>query len=445
MATADPSPASVCPLTLNSTVRLGTPTPPSCFPESGPIQWFKRDVANGHVLSILEDVAGPIALYNAAGQELRCYPDATKSAIGARAAADETYYIAVPTSTPSTCLTFHDDIYAGVTGNIVTPITTLTGLGGSRHSMTTSPTTVFLLSPLSSGTQQVFEIPKALNSTPIVHTNANTSPALSLTRPGHDIKFVNGSLFGLGSATAQTAYRFYRISDGSTWGATPWETSPTPYPATNGANAEMAFAFDGSQFISLSGNCLGSASPYLTPIRIYSHPVSAPGSAVLLASIPPSTLYCAVGIAADSNYLYIAGRGPLAVSGANVGWQKDGIYRFDRTNLAAPPVQIATYHIGTGNHSSLALDDVVNPHYLYDLTPPLYPYMSTPIPASVRVVADPAGSAADLGIIFTASIPTLAAGGDRSFAYDANDEAIYVLTNAAYKAGVHSADLVKVE
>jgi hypothetical protein len=181
-----------------------------------------------------------------------------------------------------------------------------------------------------------------------------------------------------------------------------------------------AFAFDGSSFVTTTVGFNTFSNPFTLPIRFYSYSAAAPAQAQQIAAISPLYLYTSNGIAADSAYLYLAGNG---AQGLGIGPQKEGIYRFDRSNLAGPPVQIASFvqiTAGGTNHVTLVLDDVANPKFLY----------ARNTFGDIHVIADPAGSAEYVGVI-----NTLGKAGDRAMAYDKLDQAIYFVESETVSTG----------
>ena len=126
------------------------------------------------------------------------------------------------------------------------------------------------------------------------------------------------------------------------------------------------------------------------------------------------------GIAADSKYLYVAGNGPLGNTGG--GPQREGIYRFDRANLSAPPTQIASYRVvgSSPNHVGLVLDDIANPGFLY----------GRDINGDIHVIINPAGAAEYAGVI-----STLGTSLDRGLTYDPVNPVIYFIESQSNPNG----------
>src|SRR5262249_8235295 len=111
-ATAAPFPG--CPTAPGSKVRLD---PPSCFPVSGPIQWYSH-VAGDEVLSVSADAPGAGALFDPPGPEIRCSPDTTEIPVATFAAIGQEYYVAVSLPSAMTCLDIDEHPNTGVRGTL---------------------------------------------------------------------------------------------------------------------------------------------------------------------------------------------------------------------------------------------------------------------------------------------------------------------------------------
>lgn len=166
---------------------------------------------------------------------------------------------------------------------------------------------------------------------------------------------------------------------------------------------------------------VGSFNGFVIPVRFFSYSSSVAGQPYQeLATIPPMHLGVANGVAADSKYLYVTGNSWRL---PGIGPQKDGIYRFDRANLLAPPVQIASYGVYPttgGIHRALHLDDLANPKFLY----------GRDNNGDIHVVIDPAGVAEHVGVISALGGPT-----DRAMTYDRLENAIYFFETESNPTG----------
>ncbi|AUX41719.1 uncharacterized protein SOCE26_031410 [Sorangium cellulosum] len=285
-ATAEPFPG--CPAAPTSTTRLGTP---SCFPKDGPVHWYSH-VATDQVLAVSANAAGAIALVDDMGQELRCATDTRTIPVSTFSEAGETIHVAVSMQSSITCLEFMDHAYDGLTGTLTDLNITWPPSSGqtAESGMAASPTTIYI-----GASTRVFELPKTGDATAIVH---GTADGLDGQHVGPDILLHDGSLFSLDSAPSGN--RLYRIFDGSTWGPAVWDTSPA-YPPSSSARSMTS---DGTSLLTVTG---GTEA---TPVSIYAYSLSAPAQAQLIGAVPVDHLVQASGIAADSQYLYIAGGGP---------------------------------------------------------------------------------------------------------------------------------------
>jgi cysteine-rich repeat protein len=389
MSTAAPFPG--CPTTPSSTMRLQVP---SCFPQSGPIQWYSH-VATDQALAVTSNASGPIALFDASGNELRCSLDASRIPVATFSGAGNTFYVAVAQPSAMTCLDFDDHPYNGLQGTLTDLNVTFPARAwsGPRTDVAVGPTQIFV------GTSsKLYEAPKTGNAVAIPRQNTNIISYL-----GVGLYFLNGSMFGVlkisGFGTNQAA-RLARIFDGSTFSRTIWETS-VMYPDPN--NRMNGFTYDGASFIAVRQGVANA-------VEVYSYSASSPAPHQLIANLSPWGVMDAAGIAADHKYLYIAGNGPLGNTGA--GPRREGVYRFDRADLLAPPIQIASYDtiINSPNPLGLALDDLDRPTFLY----------GRDTLGNIHVISDPAGAAQHLGIISSRGIDN-----DLGLAYDAGDKALY--------------------
>src|SRR5690606_16756970 len=93
-ATAEPLTASG-PIAPSSSVGLDRP---SCFPPTGNVHWYSY-TTTGTLFGVQGDAAAPIAVVNAAGDELTCSTDTTSVAIGKNVPAGTTLYFAVESPT----------------------------------------------------------------------------------------------------------------------------------------------------------------------------------------------------------------------------------------------------------------------------------------------------------------------------------------------------------
>jgi hypothetical protein len=137
--------------------------------------------------------------------------------------------------------------------------------------------------------------------------------------------------------------RLYRIWNGTTWGPTAWDLTPS-YPASS---AIQAVTFDGTNILMATRNLAGKAD-------FYSRSPTAAGPATLLGT--NTSVDYVVGLAADQQYFYVAGR--------TVGTSSEGVYRIPRASIATPATKIATIDTST-NCNSVELDDLVSPQHLY--------------------------------------------------------------------------------
>jgi hypothetical protein len=322
---ATPEPFPGCPTTPSSTVRLGVP---SCFPTEGTVQWYSY-VATDQALAVTSDASGPIALFNSTGTELSCSLDATSIPIATLSGAGNTVYVAVSLPSSITCLAFNDHPYTGLQGtltnlNISIPSSTA---GVPRLGIAVSATTIFMGNTLA-----IYTAPKAGNATATKPPGLTGPPFGYL---GQDLNFENGWLFSLiqVSTDGSGQGRVKRLFNGTTYSAQMIWENPPAYPSET--TIMPAFTYDGTNLIGLMGGFTTSDSPLTNTVNFFSYTVPTKSQDQMLAQVSPWSLMAGGGIAADSNYLYVAGVGPMGDAGA--GPQMQGVYRFARANLSAPP------------------------------------------------------------------------------------------------------------
>ena len=75
-------------------------------------------MATDQVLAVAANAPGPVALFDAAGHELRCSPDTTRVPVATFSAVGNPFYVAVAVPSAITRLDFDDHPYSGLKGNL---------------------------------------------------------------------------------------------------------------------------------------------------------------------------------------------------------------------------------------------------------------------------------------------------------------------------------------
>jgi hypothetical protein len=384
IATAQPFPG--CPVAPTSTARVDVP---SCFPPEGGVHWYSYASASG-ILSLTANAPGYLALFNSAGQELSCTTDATQQALTSLSLSGGTYYVAVTQPTSFNCLTFQVAPYTGLSGvttdlNITFPSSPVTDYG-----MAVSATSIFL-----GGTSSVFMFPKTGNTSATEHGEME---GLTITHLGYELHFAGGNLISADNTTVTSTNRLYRIFDqgSGAWGPTAWDLSPS-YPAGTSFNA---LTFDGTTM-------LAATRSMFNVVHFYSFSPAAPNQLVQLGS--NTTVDIVTGLAADSQYFYVAGRAP----------DGEGLFRINRANIAAPAVRLAWLDV-SNLHASVVVNSNVSASYLY----------ARAANGDIHVVANPAAVALHGG-----PISTLGSNSDYAMAYDTALNVIYFFETESNMAG----------
>lgn len=393
-STAEPLLASGS-IAPTSTMRLD---PPSCFPATGNIHWYAYTLTHSAV-AIGTNVPGAIAIFDGSGEELRCSTGASTTPLGLLAGSGTTLYIAVEAAGPIGALALNDIVYTGLTGALTDLNITWPSSSIDDNGMAISATEIFL-----GGTTKLFAIPKAGNAAAVEHGFAdNILPA----HLGYDLAFASGALFSLDSTATTNVSRLFRIFNEATmtWGPAPWDQSPS-YPTSSPG---YAMAYDGASLILATRNTVGK-------VDFFS--ISPTTSSVPVALGTNTGVDYVVGIAADSQYFYVAGDGQSG--------QGEGVFRISRAALTGPAVQIAKLNTST-TKNSIVVDDYVAAQNLY---------VREYSPSDIHVIVSPGQNATHLGVI-----STLGGVSDYAMAYDHDDDVLYFYEGESDSAGrIHRMD-----
>lgn len=375
-----------CNIAPTSQKRIGAP---SCFPPTGAVHWYTHPVNNG-LLSVRGNAGGAVAIFNAGGTELNCTTNAAEAPIAAQFAAGSTAIIAVPTVTPTTCLSFQDTMYTGLSGMLTDLNITFPSDATGDYGMTTSATTIFLGTP-----DKVFAFPKTGNVTAEEHGLAD---GISAGHLGYELQFANGSLFSVDSTTNVASNRVFKIFDEpmATWGPTAWDLNPA-YPI---ASPFYTVTFDGTSLLAATRNTADH-------VDFFAYSPAAPGVGVLLGT--NTHVSYVVGFAADSQHFYVAG----------VGRNGKGLFRIDRNDITGIPAQIGLVNASTV-HSSVVVDNTTSAANLY----------VRPLVGNIEAFVDPAGNAAYLGPVSTAGT-----GSDYAMTFDEAGGVIYLFETETSATG----------
>lgn len=363
--TAEPI-AGSGPITPNSTMRLD---PPSCMPPLGNVHWYAYTLQNDAV-SIGGVGVGPVGAYDESGQQIGCVTDGSSTSIGLLGAAGDVFYIAVPSGGAVTGLTIADLAYNGV-GSVVKDLEiTFPTSATADQGMAVGAGTIFL-----GTTSKIFAFSDAGAE---VAKEFGTADGITTTHLGYDLAFGGGGLFSVDSTTTTTASRLFRVFDGTTWGPVTWDLTPT-YAASSPSHA---ITTDGSILLMSTRRTTVSAD-------FYSFPLSAPASPVALGT--NTTVWYVTGIAADSQYLYVASNG---VGG-------EGVYRLSRAAVGGAAVKIASINTDTLT-TNIEVDDVANASVVYvrsadgDTFAIVSPASASPTPVIINTL----GTASDRGMTY---------------------------------------------
>ncbi len=317
------------PISPTSTQRLDAP---DCFPATGNVHWYSYTLTND-ALSLSANAAGHVGVYDEGGQQLQCVTNASTAPIGLVGVTGETFYIAVQSPSTIGSFTLADIVYSGVDSEPFDMGITFPASALGEYGMAVSGTELFM----GDGTS-VFAFPKTVGAAAIEH---GTADGLTSTHLGYDLLFAGGSLFSADSATTTNASRLFRIYDGTTWGPTAWDLTPT-YPASSPTHA---IATDGSTLFSSTRRTSTNANFYSLSPALASTPT-------LLGT--NSSVWYVVGMAADAQYFYVASNGA----------QGEGVYRLLRSNIPAAAEKIATLDTDT-LCNNVELDSFTSPQNLY--------------------------------------------------------------------------------
>jgi cysteine-rich repeat protein len=306
----------------------------ACFPAAGNIHWYSYTLMNNAV-SISTDAADAIAILDAGGQPIICSLNALAAPIGLTGDPGTTFYIAVETLSAINSLTVNDVLYTGLAGDLTDLNVTFPTSAVADYSMAVSPTHIFL-----GTTTKVFAIP---NGSGVTALEYGAAQGITGTHLGYDIEFGGGSLFSVDSTTTTNVSRLFRIFDGNLWGPASWDLAPV-YPASSGS---YSLTFDGTNILMATRNTLGK-------VDFYSFPTGAPAAPVHLGT--NTSVDYVVGLAADSQYLYVTGVGQVIAG--------EGVFRISRASIASPAVKLAALDTSTLK-SNIEVDDLTTAANLY--------------------------------------------------------------------------------
>ncbi|MDI3289628.1 DUF4215 domain-containing protein [Polyangium sp. 15x6] len=328
--TAEPLTAGTVPINPTSTMRLD---PPSCFPAGVNVHWYVYTVQNGG-LALQGDPVGTIALFDASNQQIFCGPSSPLASLGGVYPPGTKFYVAVPVGGTVTSLAITDIVYSGVKTPVPLGVT-FPSSASSAYGMAVSGTELFV-----GGLSKVFQFPIAGGAQAV---ERGTADGLTTTHLGYDLTFANGQLFSVDSTTTASASRLFRILNGTTWGPTTWDLTPS-YPASSGS---YAVTFDGTNLLLATRNTSGKTD-------FYSLSPTAPSAPVHLGT--NTSVDYVVGLAADTQFVYVAGR--------TVGTSSEGVYRIPRASITSAATRLATIDTST-LCTNVEIDDLVSPQHLY--------------------------------------------------------------------------------
>jgi cysteine-rich repeat protein len=313
-----------------STRRLDVP---SCFPAAPTtVHWYQYTMTTTGV-GVHTIGAGALAFFDPAGQELACVADGSAGVFGHIGEVGEDLLIAVAVQPGVNGLGLDPIDYTGITGVHTSLEVTWPSSATTDYALAVGPSELYL-----SGTNKVFAFPKT-GGTAVEHGSGD---GLSTSHFGYDMIWAGNGLFTADSAIGTTTSRIFRIFDGTTWGPTAWDQSPS-YPASTDFSA-----------LSTDGSALFVVPNTLNGTEIFTLPLGAPSVAASLGI--NNSVDTVVGLAVDGTYFYLAGR---SASG-----DVEGIYRIPRANPTGPATLLATIDT-SATANKLFVDDPSNPRFLY--------------------------------------------------------------------------------
>lgn len=299
---------------------------PSCFP-AGNVHWYSYTVA-GDVVGVKGDAASPLALIGPDGFEAVCSDDTSGAAIGMRLAPGSTVLVAVGSPSPITNLQIIDTIYGGMTGPGV-------ALGVSfppniqDDTMDVGSDLIFI-----GGDDEIWSFPKIGGASAVVH---GTADGLGDPQLGENMAFAEGKLYTLDDdSTSTSVSRLWAVYDEATdvWGPTAWDV-PSGYPP---ATKLRAITHDGSDLIAASWPTTSNGG-----VDIFALDPDGAASPLWLGHNGVTSVR---SIAADAAHFYLG--------------TSYGIFRVDRSDIAAPAVRLSAEGVST-----ILVDDLGSASHLY--------------------------------------------------------------------------------
>jgi hypothetical protein len=232
---------------------------------------------------------------------------------------------------------------------------------------------------------------------------------------GYDVAEANGSIFSLSTGYTNTVGRLWKIKD-----ATGWLNPPMRWDVPQGVTTSswptvslFTIAFDGVDLI-----CAMSGTKASAPVSFYAVSATAPELPRALGTVPNGAYYVR-GLAADQNYVYVAGVAPSTPAVTSV-------LRYDRQNLSAAPVRLLDMTGTQTIHSAVWLDSLTAPKYLYSRVAGQGP--------GINVVLKPASIAPTyMGAL---SLPGVGTPADLAMTFDRSGGALYYFEKATNANGV---------
>ncbi|WP_170229476.1 DUF4215 domain-containing protein [Polyangium fumosum] len=386
--TAEPIAAGTVPITPTSTTRFDVP---SCFPAGVNVHWYVYTVQNGGLALQSTPPTGTLALFSEGNQQLFCGPGSPLASLGGAYPPGTKFYVAVPVGGTITSLAVSDIVYNGV--KTLVPLgVTFPSTASSTYGMAVSGTELFL-----GGASKVFQFPIAGGTQAV---ERGTADGLTTTHLGYDLTFANGQLFSVDSTATTSASRLFRILNGTTWGPTTWDLTPA-YPTSSGS---YTAAFDGTNVLLATRNTAGK-------VDFYAFSTTAPSAAVHLGT--NTSVDSVVGLAADTQFLYVAGR--------EVSTASEGVLRIPRAAITSAATRLATVDTSSAGPTNVELDDLVAPQHLYVRS----------YGGFIHAVVDPAGAA----FTHIPSISTLGDTTDYAMTFDRATKTLYFVETATVTNG----------
>jgi len=376
----------------DSDVTVDTPT---CFDQGVAVNWWKYEAVNGGV-AFAPNANSRVVLADATdGTELLCEPNSSAAAVGRIVEPGDELCVGIPVDSDATSFAVRDVAYSGIEG-------TTSDLGITFPASANITVDYFLTNDGSdlflgyfdsaAGDARVAQFAKTGSVTATIY---DAMDGVDLGTVGRGGVVANGALFSFDDRSSATSDKLYRIYDGTTFEATQWDTGSAAYPDDL---TVRGLSTDGSSLF-FATNQRGTTNP----TTFYSRTASSSGPVTNEGT--NSEVFKVTGIAADDTYYYVAGN---LLSG-----DRSGIYRIARSDVGGTVEALTpTLPFSSNSATSLALDDLTNPQYLY---------FGVDDPDGIHVIDDPDGpNPTYLGEVVERN------DGDFVFTYDRDEDVIYM-------------------